>query len=508
MLVTLSSARALPVAIAAFAVACQAATIPDPHVQGDPGRSTPAVPATGPLSVDDAAAYLIGPIFVGDRAMSDLRQLVDAIGPRPAGSAGYRRASEWAVARFAAMGLEARLEAFTVSQGWKRGPIRARMVAPREQILRASSAGGSPATPGPGVRGQVVELADASPQAIRARASELAGRMVLIDPQGIFKDGFTIGTTRLSRAYEPLRAAGVVAVLWPWGLRDDQFKGHLTFYSPGPIAPLPVVDISRADAAVLRELMAGGPVELELVVENQISGPFETANVVAEIRGREEPDQWVLVGAHLDTWDVTPGAQDNGTGVVQVLEAARAIKALPVPPRRSIRFILWGAEEMDMLGSRAYAAAHESELDDCVAVLNADDGAGEPKGWQVNGRQDVAAALETPLGRLLAGLGGSERSLEVTGNSDHAPFWLRGVPALNLWVDTSEYFSVHHLPGDTVDKVVPQRVVRAAAIVAVTAWILADSPERLAPRFTTAQMEALLREHDLLEIYRELGEFP
>lgn len=508
MCTSVLSRNALAWATVALAAACQASTNPAGHAPGGAVQDGPVVPALGPLTPEDAAIRLIGRIFVKDRAMADLRHLTDQIGPRPAGSDADRRAVFWAMRRFGDMGLEARLETFTVAQGWKRGPIAARIVTPREHPLRVSSAGGSPATPGGAVRGAVVELPYATPHLIRSRASELRGRMVLLDPRWLFQDGFTSGTTRLSRAYEPLRDVGAVAVLWPWRPRDGQFKGHLTFYARGPIAPLPVVDVTREDAALLRHLMTEGPVELELSVENHVTGPFETGNVVAEIRGREKPDEWVLVGAHLDTWDVTPGAQDNGTGVVQVLEAARAIKALPTPPRRSIRFVLWGAEELDLLGSRAYVAAHDAELDDCVAVLNADDGAGEPRGWQVIGREDVAAALEARVAGLLGGLGGGARSLEVTGNSDHAPFWLRGVPALNLWVDTSEYLAVHHLPGDTVDKIAPHRVVRAAAIVAVTAWILADSPERLAPRFPVAEMESLLREHGLLEIYRELGEFP
>src|SRR5262249_10350651 len=186
--------------------------------------------------------------------------------------------------------------------------------------------------------------------------------------------------------------------------------------------------------------------------ENQTSGPMQVNNVVAEIPGREKPDEWIIIGAHLDSWDYGTGAQDNGSGCAMVLEAARAIAAFGAP-RRSIRFALWGGEEQGILGSAAYVKSHKAELGKCVAALNTDNGAGHPKGWKVEGRNDLAEAMKSISSDLLEDLGAGGRSQETTFDTDHAHFMLKGIPVLDLWVDMSHYGEVHHKSSDTIDKV-------------------------------------------------------
>ena len=156
---------------------------------------------------------------------------------------------------------------------------------------------------------------------------------------------------------------------------------------------------------------------------------------VAEIRGSEKPDEWILIGAHFDSWDFGTGAEDNGTGSVSVLEVARAIAALGKPPKRSIRFALWGGEEQGILGSYAYVQAHLNEMSKCVAVLNTDNGPGHPKGWKVEGRKDLKATLQPISDAVLKDLGAGEISMEFTYDTDHGPFVLQGVPALDQLVD-------------------------------------------------------------------------
>src|SRR5262249_50782827 len=156
-------------------------------------------------------------------------------------------------------------------------------------------------------------------------------------------------------------------------------------------------DLGLEDGALLRRIVASQAVTVEARNESVLTGPVTVPNVVAEIRGRERPDEWVLVGAHLDCWDLATGAQDNGTGVAEVLEAAPARRALGVAPRRTLRFALWGGEEQGMRGSRAYAEAHGAELDRAAAILNSDNGAGAPNGWHALGREDVHAALKPLL---------------------------------------------------------------------------------------------------------------
>src|SRR5205085_2491906 len=145
---------------------------------------------------------------------------------------------------------------------------------------------------------------------------------------------------------------------------------------------IPYALLGKEDALWLARQAAKGPVTLELVLEAKLLGPVQVANVVGEIKGREKPGEWILVGAHLDSWDYATGAQDNGSGVVQVIDAARAIRAAGRAPKRSIRFVLWGGEEQGMLGSDAYVKAHAAELGSCLAVLNTDNGAGHPDGWK------------------------------------------------------------------------------------------------------------------------------
>ena len=167
----------------------------------------------------------------------------------------------------------------------------------------------------------------------------------------------------------------------------------------------------------------------------------------------EEPEEWILIGAHFDSWDFGTGAEDNGTGSVAVLEVARAIAALGKPPRRSIRFALWGGEEQGILGSYAYVQEHLSEMGKCVAVLNTDNGPGHPKGWKVEGRKDLKAALQPLSDSLLKDLGAADISMEFTYDTDHGPFVLQGVPALDQEVDDILYGELHHKPADTYDKV-------------------------------------------------------
>jgi Zn-dependent M28 family amino/carboxypeptidase len=221
--------------------------------------------------------------------------------------------------------------------------------------------------------------------------------------------------------------------------------------------------------------------------------------VIAEIRGRETPEEWVLVGAHLDSWDLATGAQDNGTGSAEVLEAARAIAALGAPPRRSIRFALWGGEEEGLLGSRAYVAAHAAELDRAVYVLNTDYGAGAPEGLNLDGRADAIDAMRPLAKALLADLGAEKLGSHMGCSTDHCPFMLLGVPTANLDVEGSKYDNIHHTPADTLDKVPAGSLASGAAIMAVLAYAIADAPARLAPRLDHATVGANLKKAELLD---------
>ena len=225
-------------------------------------------------------------------------------------------------------------------------------------------------------------------------------------------------------------------------------------------------------------------------------GARSAIDVVAEIRGAEKPDEWVVVGGHLDSWDVGSGAQDNGSGCAMVLESARAIAALGHAPRRSMRFLLWAGEEEGFLGSRAYTLAHKAELPKCIAALNADAGAGHPKGWATVGRTDVADAFRPVAKLLLTDLGGAEvsDSTQFVLQSDHAFFLLNGIPTLELMPDLSKYFDVHHRSADTIEK-----------ILAVAAFAVADREEPIAPHATREQVMAILERTKTDTFVKEMG---
>ena len=420
------------------------------------------------------------------------------------GTAGFDRAVAWARAKFAALGHDASEEPFRIDATWERGDARGKLLGPQRPI-KVRTGGVDPRDEARPIVADVVRVVDVSPAGIDAAKSKLRGRAALLDPATAFAGDYLEFNARLADAFPAFARAGVAAVLWPSRLPNDQIKAHCPMQHVGMLAPLPIFDVAASDVAEILARAQKGGARLELASENRVGPARDVANVVWEIRGRELPAEHVLVTAHLDSWDLAPGAQDNGTGVAMVLASARAIAALGRPPRRSIRFALFGGEEQGLRGSRAYVEAHAAELDRAVAVLNTDDGSGAPKGWQAQGRPDVEAALAPIAARWLAGLGGGGVSRESSGNSDHTPFLAAGVPALNLWVDTSHYSEIHHLPTDTIDRVDAVNLAKDAAIVAVTAYAVADAPERLAKRLDSTELHAFLTRERLLAPMLALG---
>ena len=420
-----------------------------------------------------------------------------ALGPRLTGTEGYQRAAEWSADRFRAMGLtRVTLEPFTIARGWERVSARARIVAPIARDLHLASLGWSPSTPGGGVEADVIALEtfslDRSLRSGSVAARSLQGRIVLLpegDPPG---DAVTAANTRRALA-AALQGAGVLAILSPDSDPDNQLSARE--YEIGPdVSVLPAAQIGGDDARVIRELAKKGSVRLSLEMINRVTpGATAVNNVLAEIPGRDRPEEWVVVGAHLDSWDFAAGAQDNATGVAMVLEAARAIAAMPQAPHRSIRFALWGGEEEGQLGSTAYANAHAAELDHLVATLNTDAGTGRIIGWTAPGRSDVVRAARPLMQDFLTELGAAtfDVSLRYAFQSDGAPFILAGIPTLDLNADDTKYEEIHHTAADTMTRVDAHQLAVGAAVVAATAYAIADAPGRVAPRLDLRAAEQM-----------------
>jgi hypothetical protein len=452
----------------------------------------------------EATDRIASTILLGGQSMSYVTELSDTFGGRLTGTAAYERSAKWAAAKFRAAGVkDVKLEAFTIPNGWERGWARASILTPLARPLHVESLGWSPSTPAGGVRGEVMMLADTSPEKIKEQADKLKGRVVLINTGAIFSTGLA-GFARFIANLPLFKEAGAQALL----MTDFEANNVLNAYGltwGAATSPLPIAQIGLEDHKLITRLMEkGSPVSVEFQFSNRNTGPTEVNNVIAEIRGREKPDEWIIIGAHLDSWDYGTGAQDNGTGCAMVFEAARAIAALGVAPRRSIRFALWGGEEQGLLGSAAYVRTHAAELNNCVAVLNTDNGAGHPRGWKVQGRSDLGEALKPISQSLLAGLSGDGISQNLSYDTDHGPFMIQGIPALDLWVDMKTYEPVHHKTSDTVDKVDAHNLAAGSAIVALTAYAIAERPERVAPRLDRAAVEVILNKAKLVEFLNSI----
>ena len=454
--------------------------------------------------VQQASARLAGSVLVGGHAMKYLEDLTDKFGGRLTGSPAYNRSAEWAAEQFRAMGIKnVKLEPFTLPNGWERGYARGRVLAPVERHLFIESLGWAPSTPAGGVRGEIVKIGDIDSDKIKAQAERLKGRIVMLDLAAIFAHGFA-GFAKIPAAFQAFKDAGAGAVV----VGDTENNNVLNAFSfdwGAHINPLPVAQVGKEDARLIDRLMQNGAVTIEFEYQNKVSGPIQVNNVVAEIPGRDKADEWLIIGAHLDSWDYGTGAQDNGSGTAMVLEAARAIAGMPQPPRRTIRFALWGGEEEGLLGSAAYVRAHQSELGKCVAVLNTDNGAGHPKGWKVEGRKDVADGLRDTSKTLLADLSGGGLSQEVSFDTDHGHFMLEGVPALDLWVEMEGYGKIHHKASDTIDKVDAHSLALGSAIVAVTAYAIAERDQALAPRLDHAAVGEIVKKANLEGFLKAVG---
>ena len=451
------------------------------------------------------SAHIAGSILVDGHSLEYVRGITDGFGGRVSGSTAYEKAAEWTVSQFRAAGIsDVKLEPFSIPNGWERVSARARLLAPLDRPLQIQSYGWAPSTPPGGANGEVVYVPHIFAQdRIKAHADKIKGKIVLLDNDSFsqdepFQDSKYVASKRL------LKELGAIAIL----VRGSTENNVTTSWDDtwgGMIEPLPIAEIGMEDGELIQRLLEKGPVSVEVECVNKLSGPIQVNNVVAQIRGRERPDDWILVGAHLDSWDQGTGAQDNGTGCAMVMEAARAIAQLGNAPRCSIRFVLWGGEEQGMLGSTAYIRSHASEMANCIAALNTSSGTGHPQGWTIRGNNDLWNSM-TPIAQTLTGMSGSNLKQEVRFEelSDWASFFLQGVPALDLWMDMTHFWDYHHKPSDTFEKVDAHNLALGSAIVAVTAYKIADQPQPFSPHLDQSSIDKVLKRSNVYETIKDL----
>jgi Zn-dependent M28 family amino/carboxypeptidase len=432
-----------------------------------------------PVAADplDTAKKLVASAL-SDRWGYDLLEgLTTEIGPRLAGTDSARRAAEWSAAKLKAAGFDdVRIEEFPMT-AWVRGVERARIVAPAPQPLVITTLGGSVATPAGGITADIA-LFKTLDDMLQAAPGALAGRIAVVTQrQTRFLDGTGYGAANPVRRAGPSEAArrGAVAYLHrSLGTSNHRLAhtGALNYKDDAP--KIPAAALSNPDADQLERLAARGSVTLELNLTPLSIGGEKGQTVVAEIKGRDRPDEIVLVGAHLDSWDLGTGAIDDGAGVAIVSAAARLIGQLSPHPRRTIRVVLFGAEEMNVSGP-AYAAAHGEEAHRIVVASESDFGARRvvqvllPRGA-------ARSAFARDLSRVLTPLGIVKSLIPATmAGSDVAPLVRKGVPPLALRQNGIDYFDIHHTADDTLDKVDPAELAQAIAAWAAYIYLAADS---------------------------------
>jgi hypothetical protein len=467
-----------------------------------------AAPPARAQTVDTAGAgALIAQAMDRSEVMQNLQYLSDVIGPRLSGSAAMKRANEWTAQRFRDYGLTATIESYPFGVTWERGEASLSLTAPFQRQITAHSWAWTAGTPkGAAVSGPVVRI-NGSADSLDASLPKVKGAWLIMgDPAFVWNpDGppMTAADSAEMRAAQERRMAALqrpgrdttaagrraaqqVNYDRAWKLKKAGALGVLTdgakefglvtmSGSPNSVSPLPNLVLSHEDFLLMHRLMARGdtPRLTGRVVNTIGTKPVEQYNTIGELPGSEKPEEVVILGAHLDSWDLGTGVTDNGAGSMVVLEAARAIAQSGVKPKRTIRFILFSGEEQGLLGSRAYAAAHAAEADRIQAVLVLDNGTGRITGQALQGRDELESLWKDLLAPVAA-LGAGNVRKANKGGTDHLAFIPYGVPGFNFDQETRGYNHTHHSQVDTYDHAVPDDLMQASAVMAVTAVGLAN----------------------------------
>ncbi len=421
-------------------------------------------------------ARLIGAALTDGFAYEKLGELCDRVGPRLVGTAGLRRAAEWAVATMRAAGFDSVWTEPAEVPHWVRGREAARVLAPYEADLPVTALGRSVGTPEGGVTAPV--LAVASFEELEARAAEASGRIVLFDPPW---EGYGVNVRYRSGGASAAARHGAVACLVRSATDRSLGTLHTGVMGYAEDAPrIPAAAVTVEDAARLHRLAdAGLPIRVHLELGCRNRPDSTSLNVLGEIRGRGKPEEIVVVSGHLDSWDLGTGAHDDGAGCLLAMASARLLKLTGLVPRRTVRVVLFTSEEFGGQGGRAYRDRHRDELARHVAAFESDSGAFPPAGFSV--RADSLVVLEVAeLARPLATLGAADVRPGWAG-VDVGPLVELGVPGIGHRVEHDDYFAYHHSPADTFDKIDAGDLARNVAALAVLVHAVADRPARLAP---------------------------
>ncbi|MGH9500671.1 MAG: M20/M25/M40 family metallo-hydrolase [Terriglobales bacterium] len=435
---------------------------------------------------------------------SNLRKLTDEIGGRVPGTPAMERAVAWGEAAFKAAGADSvHTENFTIKASWAEGATKMSVVAPEGFVVRAVSLAWAPALAAQH-HVQIISVGGGTAGDFE-RAGDFAGDIVLVNTHEmhVWADLFA----------EYLNAPGIIdravkgkalAIAFQSTRPHDLLYRHTNSLA-GEIDRLPMVLVAREDAGRMMRLMESGQkLYADLEIPNRVGGPITTANVVAELRGSEKPDEFVVLGAHLDSWELGTGALDNGCNAALVIDALRAIRASGMRPRRSMRFILFSGEEEGLLGSHAYVMAHRNELDKAAGMVVFDSGSGATTGFSLGGRKDLVQAA-TALVAPLQHFGATTLTTDMSWGTDHFDFMLEGVPTFMANQREANYLINYHAMSDTFDKVDLEQLKKHVAEAAYLSFALANDAERVGPRYTRAQIEQSIHETHFDDLMKTFG---
>jgi carboxypeptidase Q len=465
-----------------------------------------ACSATDASSCAEAAAKILPQVLGPSPMKENLRRLTDEIGGRVSGSPEMARAVEWAVDAFRAEGVEVHTEKYTLPATWSEGDTHLGLLGPVSFPVRLKAEGWSPATPAGGIEANLVDVGYGTEEDFARSGSAIRGAILLVhsDIGSTWADLFN-EYLRPPEIIERALKGGAWAILW-MGARERLLLYRHTNALTGAIDKIPQAIVAREDAMRMARIAAAypGKVRVRFSMPNKIGGPVVEENVVGEIHGYEKPDEVVILGAHLDSWELGTGALDDGCNAALVIEAARAIKATGLLPRRTIRFVLFSGEEQGTVGSYEYVRAHRAEMDKIRAMIAFDAGNGRVTGFSLGGRRDI----EPGVGEILKPLeswGANEHTVDASFGTDNFDFLLEGVPNLVANQEVSNYLANYHAASDTLDKVDIRELKLNTALAALTAWGIADRTEPLGKRLTRAELEVLVKETGLDQRMKLLG---
>ena len=433
---------------------------------------TPLPPPT--VKIDGyraAAARIIGAALTSDRAYSRLAHLTDHIGNRLSGSQNLERAIDWAITEMKHDGLDNVRGEKVMVPHWVRGEESLEMLTPRPQKLSMLGLGNSIGTPDKGITAEVVVVRNFGEL---DRLGEGARGKIVVYNAPFTNYGATVSYRHqgASRAARYGAVAALVRSITPVSLQTPH-TGAMQYEATQPKIPVAAITIEAAEL-LQRMYDRGDRPTVRLKMQAKFLADAESANVIAEVKGSERPDEIVLISGHFDSWDVGQGAHDDGGGCIVAWEAARLLKELGLRPRRTIRVVLYTNEENGLRGGNAYRDAHRAALPKHILAIESDSGVFRPEGFGLAATAplQVRSNLQE-IAKLLSGIG-ADGIAATGGGADIGPLMREGVVGASLDVEGSHYFDIHHTPADTLDKVNPQELALCVATMAVMAYVVAD----------------------------------